>query len=169
MTDTRRLVTLGLFVAIAGVLHAVEAWLPLPVPVPGVKLGLANIVSLAVIDLYGWREALVVAAARVVLGSLLGGAFLGPSFALGISGAAASTLAMAYAHSRWRPSLSLVGVSVLGAAVHNIAQITAAALLVASAAVFWYLPYLLLFALPTGLATGFTAAYFLAKLSRAGG
>ncbi len=169
MTDTRRLIILGLFVAIAGVLHAVEAWLPLPVPVPGVKLGLANIVSLVVIELYGWREALAVAAARVVLGSLLGGAFLGPAFALAFSGATASTLAMAYAHFRWRPALSLVGVSVLGAAVHNLAQIGVAALLVASAATFWYLPYLVLFALPTGLATGFTAAYFLARLPRAGG
>ncbi len=169
MTDTRRLIILGLFVAVAGVLHAVEARLPLPVPVPGVKLGLANIVSLVVIELYGWRAALAVAVARVVLGSLLGGAFLGPSFALGLSGAAASTLAMAYAHARWRPALSLVGVSVLGAAVHNLAQIAVAALLVASAAIFWYLPYLALFALPTGLATGFTAAYFLARLPRTGG
>lgn len=169
MTDTRRLIVLGLFVAVAGVLHAVEAWLPLPVPVPGVKLGLANIVSLVVIELYGWRQALAVAVARVVLGSLLGGALLGPSFALGLSGAAASTLAMAYAHARWRPALSLVGVSVLGAAVHNLAQIAVAALLVASAAIFWYLPYLALFALPTGLATGLTAAYFLARLPRTGG
>ncbi len=168
MTDTRRLIILGLFVAAAGVLHAVEAWLPLPVPVPGVKLGLANIVSLVVIELYGWRPALAVAVARVVLGSLLGGAFLGPSFALGLTGAAASTLAMAYAHARWRPALSLVGVSVLGAAVHNLAQIAVAALLVASAAIFWYLPYLVLFALPTGLATGLTAAYFLARLPRVG-
>lgn len=169
MTDTRRLIILGLFVAVASVLHAVEAWLPLPVPVPGVKLGLANIVSLVVIELYGWRAALAVSVARVVLGSLLGGAFLGPSFALGLSGAAASTLAMAYAHARWRPALSLVGVSVLGAAVHNLVQISVAALLVASASILWYLPYLVLFALPTGLATGFTAAYFLARLPRTGG
>ncbi len=166
LTDTRRIIILGLFVAIAGVLHAVEAWVPLPLPVPGVKLGLANIVSLAVIELYGWREALAVAVARVVLGSLLGGAFLGPAFAMGLSGAVASTLAMAWAHARWRPALSLAGVSVFGAAVHNVAQLCVAAVLVMSAAVFWYLPYLVLFALPTGLATGFTAAYFLARLPR---
>lgn len=168
MNDTRRLIVLGLFVAVAGVLHAVEAWLPLPVPVPGVKLGLANIVSLVVIVLYGWRDALAVAVVRVILGTLLGGVFLGPAFALGLSGAAASTLAMAWAWSRWRPALSLVGISVLGAAVHNLAQLGTAAVLVSSATVLWYLPYLLLFALPTGLATGFTAGYFLTKLPRAG-
>lgn len=166
MDDTRRLVTLGLFVAIAGVLHAVEGWLPLPIPVPGVKLGLANIISLLAITLYGWRDALAVAVLRVVLGTLLGGAFLGPAFAMGLSGALVSTLVMAWAHRHWRPALSPVGVSVLGAAAHNLAQISAAAFIVASAGLYWYLPYLLLFALPTGLATGFTAVFFLAKLPR---
>lgn len=166
MMDTRKIVFLGLLVAIAGVLHAVEGWLPLPVPVPGVKLGLANIVSLAAISLFGWREALAVAVARVALGTLLGGVFLGPSFALGLGGAVASTLAMAWAHERWRPTLSLAGVSVAGAAVHNLAQLGVAAVLVSSAGLLWYLPYLLLFAVPTGLATGLTAAFFLARLPR---
>jgi len=82
----------------------------------------------------------------------------------GISGAVTSTLAMAYACRRWRPALSLVGVSVVGAVVHNLVQIGVATLLVANAALLWYLPYLVLFALPTGLVTGFTTVYFLEKL-----
>ena len=86
-----------------------------------------------------------------------------------MSGAAASTLAMAWAHARWQPALSLMGISVLGAVVHNLAQISTAAILIANAAIFWYLPYLVLFALPTGLATGFTAAFFLARLPRLAG
>lgn len=162
--DTRRVVTLGLMVAIAGVLHAVENWLPLPVPVPGAKLGLANIVSLLVISLYGWRDALLVAVLRVLLGTLLGGAFLGPAFAMSMSGALVSALGMAYAYHHWRPMFSLVGISILGAVFHNTAQISVAALLVSSSGLFWYLPYLLLFALPTGLATGLTAKFFLARL-----
>lgn len=166
---TNRLVTLALFIAIAGVLHAVEGWLPLPVPVPGAKLGLANIISLLVIELYSWRDALAVAALRVLLGSLLGGALLGPAFAMAMSGALVSTLVMAWVHRRWRPAVSLVGISLLGAAAHNLAQITAAVLLVSSAGLYWYLPYLLLFALPTGLTTGFTAIFFLDKLPRPDG
>lgn len=161
---TRRIVMLGLFVAIAGVLHAVESWLPLPIPVPGAKLGLANIVSLFVIALFGWRDALAVAVLRVLLGSLLSGVFLGPAFILAMSGAVLSALAMSYAHQTWRSAFSLVGVSVIGAAVHNITQITAAAILVASADLYWYLPYLMLLALPTGVATGLTGAFFLARL-----
>lgn len=164
--NTRRIVILGLFLSIAGVLHAVEALLPLPIPVPGVKLGLANIISLLVITIYGWRDALLVAGLRVLLGSLFGGAFLGPAFAMSLSGALVSSLVMAYVNYHWRPTFSLVGVSVLGAVAHNLMQITVAALLVASAGLFWYLPYLILFALPTGLATGFTAMFFLRKFSK---
>lgn len=162
--NTRRLVIIGLLVAIAGVLHAVESWVPLPVPVPGAKLGLANIISLVAISLYGWRDAVLVAVLRVLLGSLLGGAFLGPSFAMSISGALVSATAMAFVYYRWRPTFSLVGISIIGATVHNVTQISVAALLVSSGGLFWYLPYLLLLSLPTGLATGLTAAYFLAKL-----
>lgn len=162
--NTRRLVVLGLFVAIAGVLHAVEGWLPVPIPVPGAKLGLANIISLLAIVLYGWRDALLVATLRVLLGSLLGGMLLGPSFAMGLSGALSSTVAMALVYRYGRSIYSLVGISMVGAAVHNLAQLLMASVLVNSLGIFWYLPYLMLFALPTGLATGWTALFFLNKL-----
>lgn len=162
--DTRRLVILGLFIAVAGILHVVESWLPLPLAIPGVKLGLANITSLFVISVYGWQDALTVAVLRVLLGTLLGGAFLGPAFLMGMGGAIASTVVMACAYYRWRPALSLVGISILGAAVHNLTQISIAAVIVASAGLLWYLPYLLVFALPTGWATGMTTGFLLAKL-----
>jgi len=163
---TRRLVMLGLFIAIAGVLHAVEGWLPVPLPVPGAKLGLANVVSLLVISLYGWRDALTVAVLRVLLGTLLGGAFLGPAFAMGMSGAVTSVLGMACVYHYRRSTFSLVGISLIGAVIHNVAQISMAAMLVGSVGLFWYLPYLLLFALPTGVGTGLVARFFLARLAK---
>ncbi len=164
--NTRRMVLLALFVAIASVLHVVEAWIPLPLPVPGIKLGLANIVSLVVIAIYGWQDAFFVAILRVLIGSLFGGAFLGPAFAMSISGALISTAVMAFVFRFWQPPFSIVGVSVIGAVVHNLAQILVAALVVVSSSLLWYLPYLVLFAVPTGLATGFTTAYFLTKVSK---
>lgn len=164
---TKRIVILGLFVAVAGVLHVVEAWIPLPLPVPGAKLGLANIVSLFVIVAYGWREALAVAVLRVFLGTLLGGVFLGPAFAMSMSGAIFSLFIMEYSYRNWR-RFSLVGISVIGSVCHNLAQITVAAFLVSNSGIFWYLPYLVMFALPTGIATGFTASYFLTKLPKLG-
>lgn len=165
-SNIRRMVLLALFVAIASVLHVVEGWLPLPLPVPGIKLGLANIVSLVVIAIYGWRDAFFVATLRVLIGTLFGGAFLGPAFAMSLSGALISTAAMAFAYRFWQPPFSIAGVSIIGAVVHNLAQIVVAALVVASSSLLWYLPYLVLFAVPTGLATGFTTSFFLAKISK---
>jgi heptaprenyl diphosphate synthase len=96
--NTRRMVLLALFVSMGAVLHVVEGWLPLLLPVPGAKLGLANIISVLVIAIYGWRPALFVAVLRVFLGALLGGTLLGPAFAMSLCGALVSTLVMAYGY-----------------------------------------------------------------------
>jgi heptaprenyl diphosphate synthase len=76
MFSTRRLVFLSLLVALGTVLHVVEGMLLVPLPLPGVKLGLANIVTLFALHLYGFRAGMAVAMARVFLGSLLSGVFL---------------------------------------------------------------------------------------------
>ncbi|MBP2625966.1 MAG: Heptaprenyl diphosphate synthase component [Firmicutes bacterium] len=164
MHNTRRMVLLALFIALASVLHVVESWLPLPLPVPGIKLGLANIISMIVIVMFGWRDAIYVAILRVFLAALFGGIFLGPAFAMSLSGAIGSIAFMAYVYHHWHRAFSVIGISIIGAVVHNVVQITVAALLVSSITLLWYLPYLILFALPTGLATGMTTLYFLAKV-----
>lgn len=166
MNNTRRMVLLALFIAIASVLNIVESWIPLPFPIPGIKLGLANIVSLITIATFGWRDAIYVVVMRVFLASLFGGIFLGPAFAMSMSGAIASTLIMAYAYTSWESTFSFIGISILGAVIHNTAQMIMAALVVSSFTLLWYLPYLVLFALPTGWATGITVNYFLAKIPK---
>lgn len=166
MNKTRRLVLLALFIAIASVLHVVESWIPFPLPVPGIKLGLANIVSLVIIATLGWRDAIYVVVVRVFLASLFGGAFLGPAFAMSLSGAIGSTVVMVYVYQNWRSVFSLIGISILGAVAHNVSQIVVAALIVSSGTLLWYLPYLLLFALPTGWVTGMIVVYFLRKVPK---
>ena len=164
MHNTRRLVLLALLIAMASVLHVVESWLPLPLPVPGIKLGLANIVSLIVIVMFGWRDAIYVSILRVLLASLFGGILLGPAFAMSLSGAIGSIALMNYVYQHWQSTFSVIGISIIGAVIHNVVQITVAAVLVSSVSLLWYLPYLILFALPTGLATGMMTHYFLAKV-----
>lgn len=166
MYNTRRLVLLALFIALASVLHVVESWLPVPLPVPGIKLGLANIISLIVIVMFGWRDAIYVAILRVLLASLFGGILLGPAFAMSLGGAIGSIAVMNYAYQHWHPAFSVIGISIIGAVLHNVVQITVAALLVSSVTLLWYLPYLILFALPTGFITGMTTHYFLAKFPK---
>lgn len=163
MNKTRRLVLLALLVAMAATLHVVESWLPVPMPVPGVKLGLANIISLIALIIFGWREAFYIAIARVLLGSLFGGTLFGPAFIMSMGGSLISILIMTYIHKKYGQVFSLVGVSVFGAVAHNTAQVSLAALLVYSLGLLWYIPYLLLFAVPTGFFTGLAVNYFFAK------
>lgn len=164
---THRLVFLALLVAMGTALHVAEALLPLPLPIPGVKLGLANIVTLLAIYLYGFREGLVVALMRVLLGSLIGGFFLSPGFLLGISGAVVSTLVMAILLHYTR-CFSVIGVSMAGAIGHNVGQLLAAWLLLQSAAIFFYLPVLLLAGIPSGLFTGYILKSLLEQSEKSG-
>jgi heptaprenyl diphosphate synthase len=153
MSDTRKMVFFSLLVALGTTLHVVEGMIPNPFPLPGLKLGLANIVTLITVYFYGLRDGLAVTVLRVVLGSLIGGIFLSPGFLLSLSGAVVSTLVMAY-FLRYAPCFSIKGVSVAGAVSHNLGQLLAASLMIRSGTVFYYLPFLLLAALPTGLVTG---------------
>jgi heptaprenyl diphosphate synthase len=167
---TFKMVYLALLVAFATAIHTVEAALPLPVPVPGVKLGLANIITLLVIILYGYRCGLLVAALRSILGSLFSGNFLGFGFYLSFAGAVFSCLVMALFMVFYRrKAITLVSVSLSGAATFNIVQLALASILVENILLFrGYLPILLLLALPTGFFTGLVAIY-LEKVARQAG
>lgn len=154
--DARKLVLLAVLVSLASALHVLEALIPNPVPIPGAKLGLANIITLVTLILFGWKEGLVVVLLRVLMGSLLGGTFLGLGFLLGLSGAVFSLFIMC-GLLRWVRSLSLVGISVGGAASHNLAQVAAAVFLTQTPSLGYFLPVLLLISVPTGIFTGIAA------------
>ena len=166
-TGTRRLVYLAMLVALGTAMHVVEGMLAIPLPLPGVKLGLANIVTLLAIYLYGFRDGLTVALLRVLLGSLISGMFLSPAFLLGLAGAVSSTLVMALLikHSR---CFSMIGISMAGAVGHNSGQLLAACLLLQSSAVVYYLPVLLLAGIPTGLITGYLLNSLLERINDSG-
>jgi heptaprenyl diphosphate synthase len=152
---------MAVLITFAVVIHTVEAALPLPMPVPGVRLGLANIITLLAVVLYGLRSGLLVAVLRTVLGSFFTGSFLGFGFWLSLSGGVLSCLVMALALLLVkRRVISLLSVSVLGAVTHNLAQLAAASLIISNFALFrGYFPLLLLLAVPTGIFTGMAAHY----------
>ncbi|HHY78606.1 MAG TPA: Gx transporter family protein, partial [Clostridiales bacterium] len=93
MTRVRKMVLLSILISQALVLHVIERAIPVPVPVPGVKLGLANIISLITIILFGYKEAVVVVTIRTLLGSLFGGGL--SSFMYSLAGGLLSTSVMA--------------------------------------------------------------------------
>lgn len=167
MFSTRRLVYLSLLLAMATALHLLEGLFPIPLPLPGIKLGLANIITLLALYLYDLRAGLTVAIARVFLGSLLGGTFLAPGFFLALTGAVISTLFMALLIKK-TSCFSPVGISLAGAVGHNLGQLLMASLLLQNQAIFYYLPFLLLSSIPTGLVTGTLLQGLLTRLKEAG-
>lgn len=140
MIGMKKTVTLGMLTAIAMVFGYVESIIPLPVGIPGIKLGLANIIILFVIYRYGIREASLVSVARIVLSGLM---FTGMwSILYGISGTVCAIMVMSLA--KFRLKLSVITVSVLGAMAHISGQMVVAGLNVGFGPVAGYALYLLL-------------------------
>ncbi|MHB8895151.1 MAG: Gx transporter family protein [Candidatus Geothermincolia bacterium] len=155
MTPTRRVTNLALLVSVGLVLSIVESTFPPLLPVPGAKLGLANIATVIALYLFGAGMALEVTILRALIGGLLRGSVIG--LFLSFSGGLVSTLVMIALFTVFDDSLSMIGVSVAGAVTHNVVQLLAAWLLVRHAALFFYMPYLILIAVPTGLFVGFAS------------
>jgi heptaprenyl diphosphate synthase len=157
MKSTRKLAILALFVSMALVLHVVENFLPIPYIAPGVKLGLANIVSLIAIIVFGFKEALIIVLLRTFLGSLLGG--VPSSFFFSAAGGLLSTFVMYFTYKWVGTKFSLVGISISGAVAHNVGQLFVASLIVENFGLYVYLPLLMISAVVTGIFIGFAANY----------
>ena len=151
--------------AAAILLSVAEAAIPLPLP--GVKPGLANIVTLVVLARWGWREALWVGLLRVLAGSLLVGQFMAPGFFLALAGALASLLVLALAVRLPARLFGPVSHSILAAFAHVGAQLLLArAWLVPHDGVFYLTPVFAVAALLFGLGNGLVAARLLQELAR---
>jgi heptaprenyl diphosphate synthase len=153
---TRKLVFLAMLTSIAVVLHLVE--LSLPNPTPWLRLGLANIITLSVLAIYGLGEGLLVGMLRILLGSFISGNLLGPTFLLALSGGLGSILAMWLTLHTAGRYFSLVGVSLIGAYVHTLIQLGVAYwVLIRHVGIFSLLPIFLGMALITGFLNGLGA------------
>ena len=156
MTNTKRIVLSAVLVSLALAFSYMERFIPLQmlIPLPGVKLGLANVVTLIALYLLGTKSAFAILILRCFLGSLFGGGITG--FLFSITGGLLSMTVMALCKNA--PLFSVYGVSILGAAAHNIGHILAAMVLMHSVYIGMYHSYLLVVALFTGFATGAACA-----------
>lgn len=151
--ETKKFIRLSMLLALSIVLNLIENMIPLfNGMVPGVKLGLANIVILFVLYEYGFKEAISLSITRVFLVSILSTGLFSIAFFLSLSGALLSILAMALAKKINK--LSIVGVSIVGSLFHSLGQVIAVCVFIASVSGFNYLPIITLFAIPTGIITG---------------
>lgn len=153
---TKKIAVCAIFTALALGLSYVERFIPinLVIQLPGVKLGLANIVTLLAIYFLGNQYAAGILVARCTLGSLFGGGLTALAFSL-TGGLLALAVMLA---ARRIKGISIFGVSVLGAAAHNIGQIAAASAVLGSLYVVAYLPFLLIVSVVTGMLTGAIAS-----------
>lgn len=152
----RKPALLGLLTAVALTIFLVEAQLPPVLPVPGVKLGLANIVTVFTVFALGPGEGILVLAARIFLGAVFCGNF---SSILYSAAGGACAIAVTIALRRILTQKQLFVAGCLGAMAHSVGQITMAALVLGTASVFVYLPVLLAVSLVTGLFTGLCAQF----------
>lgn len=158
---TRALTRAGFLVALGFALSYVEHLVALPLPV-GVKLGLANIVTLFALCLGSKRMALAVLVGRCLLVTLVFGQVSGLLFSL--SGGLCAFAGMALCLRGYGKSFSLAGISMVGAAAHHIGQIGCAVLYLQTGAILSYLPLLLLLSIPTGWLTGMAASWVVRRL-----
>lgn len=148
-----KLAYIALFAALTLVLGYLEASIPLPVTIPGVKLGLANVAVMIALYLMGPKWAFAVMCLKIGVTSLLIGA---PSMA--IYSAAGSTLAFAGMYAAWRfGKFPIAAVSVAAALLHNLGQLACAIAIMATPALLVNLPVMVIAACITGLATGSVA------------
>lgn len=162
----KKLTLCALLTALALVFSYAESFLPLSllIPVPGLKLGLPNIVTLAALYLLGLPSAACISFMRCFLGAFYAS---GPmSFWFSLCGAAFSLAVMWVLKTYCRRRVSIWGVSVSGAASHNLGQICAAAALMRTEHVFAYLPVLLVASLFTGAVIAAVALSVLSLLRR---
>ncbi len=152
----RKPALLGLLTAVALTIFLVEAQLPPVLPVPGVKLGLANIVTVFTVFALGPGEGILVLTARIFLGAVFCGNFSSILYSAA-GGACAIAVTIALRRILTRKQLFVAGC--LGAMAHSVGQIAMAALVLGTASVFVYLPVLLAVSLVTGLFTGLCAQF----------
>lgn len=163
--EPKKLTRNALLTAIALTIFMLEAQIPPLVPIPGVKLGLANIVTIFALFTYGSRDALMILLVRVFLGSVFSGQMT--TFFYSLAGGLlcfAVTLLM----KKIVTDKQIWVASIIGAIFHNIGQILVAILITSTPGIAVYLPVLLVSGILTGLFTGLCAQFLYGKLKHLG-
>lgn len=151
--ELKKFTRLSMLLALSVVLNIVESFIPVfNGAIPGLKLGLANIVVLMVLYLFSVRDAIYISILRVILVGILRTGLFSMTFFFSLGGALLSVLMMALVK---KTKLSIIGVSIIGSISHSIGQIIIAVIFMKNVYVTYYIPWLLLFSIPTGILTGF--------------
>ena len=154
--STRKLTQLALFTTISLAVYAIESAIPPLVPIPGIKLGLANIITLILLQHFTWKEASLVLVARILLSTLLFGQAM--SMLYSFAGGFFSLLFMILTIKLLQGKLTFL-TGAVGGLFHNLGQLLMAFLITATPGVIAYLPFLIISGILTGLFTGLCSGF----------
>ena len=163
MMNVRKLTTMAMLTAISMIVFLIEAQIPLPFAVPGVKLGIANVITLYAIWTLGRREALAILLIRVFLGNIIAGNVMAMAYSL------AGGLLCWVIMSLLKPIMGRSQIwlmSILGALGHNAGQLGIAILISGTTTMIWYAPVLIVAAVVTGAFTGYLTQILLGHMDK---
>lgn len=159
-SNTKKLTIAALMAALALIFSYVEVLIPFTIGIPGIKLGIANIVVIIALYYLGARYAITINVVRVMIAGLLFNGLFGALYSL--AGAVVSFIVMVALKKT--NIFSVVGISMAGGVAHNLGQILVAAVLVANIKIFIYFPVLIISGVITGAVIGMVAGLILRKL-----
>lgn len=152
----------GVYMALALIFSYVESLVPISLGIPGVKLGLANLIVIITLYKMGIREAYVISIVRVILAGFIFGNMFGIIYSLA-GGLLSLTVMMLLKRTDW---FSIIGISMAGGVFHNVGQLIVAGIVVETSSVIYYLPALLLAGLITGCIIGVISKEMLKRLKK---
>lgn len=155
-------VKLTMLLSFSIVLNIIESFIPLfSGYIPGLKLGLANIIIIIVLYKYQFKDVLFVSIMRVVVVGILRTGLFSINFFFSLFGSLFSVISMFLVK---KVKLSIIGVSIVGSIFHSIGQILIAIIMLQNNKMIYYLPWLILFSIPTGLFVGYMSKILISEL-----
>ncbi len=159
---TKKITTIGILIALALILSYVESQIPAFVAIPGMKLGLTNIVVLTTLYILDVKSAMLINVIRIIIVAILFGSAM--SFAFSFVGGMLSTIVMILLKKSGR--MKIIGVSAAGGITHNVGQILTAMVLLGTKAIAWYLPVLWISGIFSGVIIGIIGGLVTARLGK---
>ncbi len=151
---------MGLLISLAMALSYFERFIPLPYNVPGMKLGLANIITVTCVVYFKKSEVFLIVISRILLTALIIGSMM--SFFYSLAGGVLSSLGMVFVYHFFKKYVSTIGISVLGGVLHNVGQLLVLSVITGRTTIaLYYAPILMVAGILTGIFVGITSMYFI--------
>jgi len=164
--ELKKYTRLSLLITLSVILSLIESIIPIfNGYIPGLKLGLANTIVIFVLYKYTFKDSLYVSIIRVFIVGILRTGLFSINFFFSLSGAIVSIVAMCIFKKITK--LSIIGISIIGSIFHSIGQILIAIIFLKNIHMIYYLPWLLLFSIPTGIITGIISKELIKYLNEA--